>query len=311
MAITKAIVDVMGGDIILKSEPDQGSEFHIILDLERAAAQEVDMILPPWKMLVVDDDEDICLSAVSALEKIGITSDWAVGGRKAVQMVKHHHEAGDDYQIILLDWKMPDMDGRQTAREMRKYLGEDIPIIIISAYDWNDIEEEARMVGAQGFISKPLFKSNLFKGLSVYMLETTETEQQEQEDTQEFTGKRILLAEDNDLNWEIAEDILAEEGFEVERAEDGKICVDKFNESEAGYYDAVLMDIRMPVMNGYEAAEAIRALDHPDNNLPIIAMSADAFSEDIQHSLDSGMNEHIAKPIDIGRLMQILREYLQ
>lgn len=311
MAITKAIVDVMNGEIILHSEPDHGSEFHVILDLERAAVPETDMILPPWKMLVVDDDEDICLSAVSALEKIGITSDWAVGGRKAVQMVRYHHERGDDYQIILLDWKMPDMDGRQTAREMRKYLGEDIPIIIISAYDWNDIEEEARLVGAQGFISKPLFKSNLYKGLSVYMLEGVEAEQQDPEDSQEFAGKRILLAEDNDLNWEIAEDILAEEGFEVERAEDGKVCVDKLSGSEAGYYDAVLMDIRMPVMNGYEAAEAIRALDHPDKNLPIIAMSADAFSEDIRHSLDSGMDEHIAKPIDIGRLIQILREYLQ
>ena len=165
-------------------------------------------------------------------------------------MVRHHHERGEDYQIILLDWKMPDMDGRQTAREMRKYLGADIPIIIISAYDWNDIEEEARMVGAQGFISKTLFKSNLFKGLSVYMLEEQETEKKEQEETQEFIGKRVLLAEDNDLNWEIAEDILSEEGFEVERAEDGKICVDKFSQSEEGFYDAVLMDIRMPVMNG-------------------------------------------------------------
>lgn len=311
MAITKAIVDVMDGEIILHSEPDRGSEFHIILDLERAAVQAVDMILPSWKMLVVDDDEDICLSAVSALEKIGITSDWAVGGRKAVQMVRHYHEQGDDYQIILLDWKMPDMDGRQTAREMRKYLGADIPIIIISAYDWNDIEEEARMAGAQGFISKPLFKSNLFKGLSAYMLEEQGSEQQEQAGAREFVGKRILLAEDNDLNWEIAEDILAEEGFEVERAEDGKICVDKFSQSKTWFYDAILMDIRMPIMNGYEAAEAIRVLDRPDKDLPIIAMSADAFAEDIQHSLDSGMNEHIAKPVDIGRLMQILREYLQ
>ena len=143
------------------------------------------------------------------------------------------------------------------------------------------------------------------------MLEEQETEKKEQEETQEFIGKRVLLAEDNDLNWEIAEDILSEEGFEVERAEDGKICVDKFSQSEEGFYDAVLMDIRMPVMNGYEAAEAIRALDRSDKGLPIIAMSADAFAEDIQHSLDSGMDEHIAKPIDIGRLMQLLREYLQ
>lgn len=309
MAITKAIVDAMKGTIELKSEPGMGSEFHITLDFERATIKEVDMVLPPWKMLVVDDDEELCKSAILSLKEIGITADWASGGKMAVQMARQHHAKADDYQIILLDWKMPDMDGLETTRELRKHLGEDVPILIISAYDWSDIETEAKEAGIQGFISKPLFKSNLFLGLSTYML-GEENKKQEKSNQKRFVGRHILLAEDNDLNWEIAEDILTEAGLELERAENGQICIEKFEQSEIGFYDAVLMDIRMPIMNGYDATKGIRALQRADANLPIIAMTADAFSEDIQRSLDSGMNGHIAKPIDINRLMQILEKYL-
>lgn len=309
MAITKCIVDAMNGTIELQSAPGEGSEFHITLDMERAVTREEDMILPPWNMLVVDNNEDLCSSTVSSLKEIGIDAEWALNGRTAVQMVRKKHEAGNDYEIVLLDWQMPDMDGIQTAREIRKYLGEEVPILIISAYDWSEIEEEARAAGIQGFISKPLFKSNLFRGLRQYMLEeTAETEQKE--DPKVFVGKRILVAEDNDLNWEIAEDILTEAGFLVERAENGKLCVEMLEQSEPGRYDAVLMDIRMPVMTGYEAAEAIRASEHPDAGLPIIAMTADAFSEDIKHCLECGMNEHIAKPINIEILMATLKKYL-
>lgn len=311
MAITKAIVDAMQGTIELHSVPDKGSEFHIILDLKRAEMQEADMVLPPWKMLVVDDDEDLCKSAISSLEEIGITADWASGGKMAVQMARQRHAVSDDYQIILLDWKMPDMDGLNTARELRRHLGEDVPILIISAYDWSDIEDEAKEAGIQGFISKPLFKSNLFLGLSPYMIGTDGEKRQTQEQKQHFAGKHILLAEDNDLNWEIANELLSEEGLLLERAEDGKICVEKFSQSEVGSYDAILMDIRMPVMNGYDAAKAIRALDRTDAGLPIIAMTADAFSEDIQHCHECGMNEHIAKPIDVARLTQILEQYMK
>lgn len=310
MAITKAIVDAMKGTIELQSEPGMGSEFHITLDFERATIKEIDMVLPPWKMLVVDDDEELCKSAILSLKEIGITADWASGGKMAVQMARQHHAKSDDYQIILLDWKMPDMDGLETTRELRKHLGEDVPILIISAYDWSDIETEAKEAGIQGFISKPLFKSNLFLGLSTYMLNGEESKKQEKTDQKRFVGRHILLAEDNDLNWEIAEEILTEAGLELERAENGQICIEKFEQSEVGFYDAVLMDIRMPVMNGYDATKGIRALQRADANLPIIAMTADAFSEDIQRSLDSGMNEHIAKPIDINRLMQILEKYL-
>ncbi len=310
MAITKAIVEMMEGSIELQSAPNQGSEFHIVLDFERAEIKESDMILPPWRMLVVDDNMDLGKSVVSSLREIGVTAEWASGGRMAIQMARQHHAVGDDYQIILMDWKMPEMDGLQTTKELRRHLGDDVPILIISAYDWSDIEEEARAAGAQGFIAKPLFKSNLFLGLSPFMLKEDKEEARESEDSLQFRGKRILLAEDNDLNWEIAQEILSEAGFQLDRAENGKVCVEKFQEASPGYYDVILMDIRMPVMNGYDAASAIRALERRDADLPIIAMTADAFTEDIQRSLACGMNEHIAKPIDLDHLMQILRQYL-
>ncbi|MDE6620926.1 MAG: response regulator, partial [Lachnospiraceae bacterium] len=311
MAITKAIVESMKGTISLKSAPGEGSEFHITLDLEKADTKEVDMTLPSWRVLVVDNNEDLCLSAVSSLKEIGISAQWATDGKKALEMVKQCHEEGNGYEVVLLDWKMPDMDGLHTAREMRKHLGQNVPILIISAYDWSEIEDEAKEVGIQGFISKPLFKSNLYLGLKRHMMDVVDEERHEDTSIQQFGGKRILLAEDNDLNWEIAEDLLSEAGFELERAENGKICVEKFEQSEMGYYDVVLMDIRMPVMNGYDAAKEIRALPREDANLPIIAMTADAFSDDIQHCLSCGMNEHVAKPIDVNRLTQLFKKYLK
>jgi len=311
MAITKAIVDTMKGSIELQSAPGKGSEFHITLDLEKADTKVEDMKLPPWRMLVVDNNKDLCQSAVESLREIGIEAQWAVDGETAVAMAKKCHEENNGFEIVLLDWKMPGMDGLHTAREMRKHLGENVPILIISAYDWSEIEEEAKEAGVQGFISKPLFKSNLYLGLSRYMLDAPEEEtRKETVSHRSFHGKRILLAEDNDLNWEIAEDLLSEAGFQLERAENGQICVEKFEQSELGLYDVVLMDIRMPVMNGYDAAKAIRALPRKDANLPIIAMTADAFSDDIQRCLDCGMNEHVAKPIDVDRLTQLLKKYL-
>ncbi len=312
MAITKFIVGMMDGTIEVESEQGKGSEFHVTIDLERATIQDADIVLPPWRLLVVDNNEDLCRSAASVLKGIGVQAEWVLNGREALQKIEENHRKNADYEIILLDWKMPDMNGLETTRGIRKIVGDDLPILIISAYDWSDIEEEARAAGAQGFISKPLFKSNLYLGLSRYVEGMLEDDEQETNAEKEldFGGLRILLAEDNDLNWEIAEDILTDVGFEVEWAENGQICVDKFKQSELGYYDAVLMDIRMPVMNGYDAAKAIRALDRPDARLPIIAMTADAFSEDIQRCLECGMNEHVAKPIDIEKLMKLLKRYL-
>ncbi len=311
MAITKAIVDTMKGSIELQSAPGEGSEFHITLDLERADSELKDMKLPPWRMLVVDNNEDLCRSAVSSLKEIGIDAQWTTSGKTAVEMARKCHDEQNGYEVVLLDWKMPEMDGLHTAREMRKHLGESVPILIISAYDWSDIEDEADEASIQGFISKPLFKSNLYLCLSRYMLDNSAEDRKKVSLSQDaFIGKRILLAEDNDLNWEIAEVLLSEAGFQLERADNGQICVEKFKSSKPGYYDIILMDIRMPVMNGYDAAKAIRALAREDAGLPIIAMTADAFSSDIQHCLDCGMNDHVAKPIDLNRLTQLLKKYL-
>ncbi len=310
MAITKCIVDAMGGTIELQSEIGKGTEFRVTLDLEKAVTKEADMFLPPWRMLVVDNNEDLCLSAVSSLKEIGIDAEWATDGKTAVELAKKRHEERESYEIILLDWKMPGMDGLETAKEIRKHLGENVPILIISAYDWSEIEKEAEQAGIHGFIGKPLFKSNLYIGLSRFMLDETKKEEKEEKKTVHFFGKRILLAEDNDLNWEIAEELLSEAGFELERAENGKVCVERFRQSPEGYFDVILMDIRMPVMSGYEAATKIRQLPRQDAELPIIAMTADAFSEDIEHSKACGMNEHVSKPIDVDRLIQILKKYL-
>ena len=312
MAITKFIVSMMGGTIEVESEQGKGSEFHVIIDFERATIQEVDMVLPSWRLLVVDNNEDLCRSATSALKEIGVQAEWVLDGEKALRKIEENHKRNTDYEIVLLDWKMPGMNGLETTRGIRKIVGDELPILIISAYDWSDIEDEARAAGVQGFISKPLFKSNLYLGLSRYVEGAPDEDEQVNalEEERDFGGLRILLAEDNDLNWEIAEDILTDVGFEVEWAENGKICVEKFEQSAPGYYDAVLMDIRMPVMNGYDAAKAIRALNRADARLPIIAMTADAFSEDIQRCLECGMNEHVAKPIDIEKLMKLLKRYL-
>ena len=309
MAITKYIVDAMEGTIDIQSEPDKGTEFLLMFDFEKAAAMEMDMVLPSWNMLVVDDDELLCKTAMEALKSIGIKAEWTLSGEKAIELVNQRHKKRDDYQIILLDWKLPGMNGIQVAKEIRRNLGDDVPILLISAYDWSEFEAEAREAGISGFISKPLFKSTLYHALRQYMDSETEHDQTSDQDIN-LSGRRILLAEDNELNWEVARELLSDLGVELDWAEDGRICVDKFQTSPQGYYDIILMDIRMPHMTGYEATQAIRGLDHPDAlSVPIIAMSADAFSDDIQHCLDCGMNAHIAKPIDIMELTRLLKRY--
>lgn len=311
MAITKCITDMLGGTIQVESEQGKGSKFHVILDLKKAEEKEREMKLPEWNVLVVDDNEQLCTSAVANLEELGVHADWTLDGRKAVQMIKERHEKNDDYQFVLIDWEMPVMDGMETIREIHSSVGKGIPVFLISAYDWSDIEEEVAESDIEGFISKPLFKSTLFLRLKQYMEgETSETDENNSTEV-EFDGKHILLAEDIDVNWEFINEILSSVGLVIERAVNGKVCLEMFEQSEVGYYDAILMDIRMPVMNGYDATEAIRALERPDSSLPIIAMTADAFSDDAQHCMEVGMDAHIAKPIDIKECMRVLQKYLR
>ena len=309
MSITKYLVDAMGGTITVDSELDMGTEFHVVLDMEKADVEEIDMVLPAWKMLVVDDDEVLCRTATEALESIGLQAEWTLSGENAIELVTRHHQMRDDYQIVLLDWKLPGMDGLMVARQIRKIVDKDMPLILISAYDWSEFEAEARKAGISGFISKPLFKSTLFYGLRKYM-GVDEAHCETETDTG-LSGRRILVAEDNELNWEILAELLSDVGLELDWAENGKICLEKFQQSSNGYYDAVLMDVRMPVMNGYEATRSIRASGHPNAvDIPIIAMTADAFSEDIQRCLESGMNAHTAKPINLDEVLSLLKKYI-
>ena len=309
MAITKHIVDAMNGTITVESELNKGSKFHVILDFEKAPSTEVDMVLPQLKMLVVDDDEFLCRTVADTLETIGVEADWALNGDKALEMVTEHHQTKNEYQIILLDWKLADSNGLSVAKQIRQIVGNEMSIILISAYDLSEFETEAKSAGINGFISKPLFKSTLFYGIKKYI--NIENAKDEKTEDTALIGRRILAAEDNNLNWEILNELLSDAGLQLEWAENGQICLEKFLNSEEGYYDAILMDVRMPVMGGYEATRSIRALSRQDaQTIPIIAMTADAFSEDVKRSLDSGMNAHTAKPINLDELLSLLKKFI-
>ncbi len=307
MAITKAIVDALGGSIELESEPDHGSRFRISLDLKKAEP-ECEMHLPEWKVLVVDDNEELCISAAAILEELGVKAEWTQKGEEALKRIAARHEQKDEYQFVLIDWKMPGMDGLQTIREIRDRVGREIPIFLISAYDQSDIEEELRSDEITGFIPKPLFKSTLYYALVSYADETASKKNSTEKP--DFSGKRVLIAEDIDINWEIANEIMRSFGIECDRAENGQECVDILKNADPGFYDAVLMDLQMPVMNGMEATRTIRAMEGPIRTIPIIAMTANAFSSDVQDCLDCGMNAHLAKPLDVREIVNVLRKYL-
>ena len=309
MAITKHIVDAMNGTITVESELNKGTEFHVILDLEKAPSSETDMTLPRWKTLVVDDDELLCHTAVDTLESLGIQADWTPSGSKALEMIRKNHQTENEYKFILIDWKLEDADTLSVSKQIRQIVGSEMPLILISAYDWSEFEAEAKSAGINGFISKPLFKSTLFYALKKYM--NIDDKSDEVSEDISLKGRRILVAEDNDLNWEILNELLSDIGMQLEWAENGQICLEKFESSEPNYYDAILMDIRMPVMGGYEATRSIRALERQDaQTIPIIAMTADAFSEDIKRCLDSGMNAHTAKPVNLDELLSLLKRFI-
>lgn len=310
MGITKYIVDAMGGTISVESEQGKGSSFHITLDMERAPFSEIAAEIPSWRTLVVDDDEIFYDCTFTTLDSIGIEAEWALDGKTALQMIDEQHEKGRDYEVILIDWRLPKMDGIEVTQEIRKKYGNVPHILMISASDNSDVEDRAKQAGVDGFIVKPLFKSTLYYNLHKFKEVDKVIEEAAEEETS-FQGERILIAEDIDMNWEIANALLSDVGLSPEHAENGRVCVDKFAQSHAGYYQAILMDIRMPVMNGLEAAAAIRALDRDDaKNIPIIAMSADAFSDDVQRCIDSGMNAHTSKPIDVGKVVGLLKKYI-
>ncbi len=307
LAITKQMVDLMGGSIDCQSEQGKGTTFTVILDLPVADRQREDMVLDPMDVLIVDDDEILLDTAVDTLESLGVTADHAGSGLEALGMITRRHEAGRDYSVVILDWKMPDIDGVETIRRIRTEIGADTPILLVSAYDWSDIEDRAKDAGANGFVSKPLFRSKLYDQINT-LLGTEAKSGEPEDDYSDLQGMNILIAEDNDVNWEIISAMLGMFGITTERAENGRICVDKMSRASTGSYDLVFMDIQMPEMNGLEATRNIRSLDDPwSSSIPIIAMTADAFSENVTECLNAGMNGHIAKPIDIKLVIKEIR----
>ncbi len=312
MAITKNIVDMMNGTISVTSKQNVGTEFVVELEFE-FSGQRVEpkpiVELNGLRALVADDDMVCCQSVAKMLREIGMRAEWTCYGKEAVIRAGEAHDMRDPYAVYIVDWSMPDQSGIETVRCIRRTVGDDAPIILLSAYDWTDIEGEAREAGVSDFISKPLFASDLHDVLEKTLGHSVEEEEPPVRiDNSDFKGRRLLLVEDNELNREIALEILSEAGFIMESAENGQIAYDMVANSEPGYYDMVLMDIQMPVMNGYEATEKIRSLPNPAlAHIPVIAMTANAFEEDKQQTVKVGMDGYLAKPIDIEKMFKLLR----
>ena len=307
LAITKQMVDLMEGAIDCQSEQEKGTTFTVVLDLPVADRQREDMTLEPMDVLVVDDDEILLETAADTLKSLGANADRAKSGEEALGMIAQRNSAGQAYRVVILDWKMPDADGVETIRRIRTELKSDVPILLISAYDASDIEEAAKEAGANGFISKPLFRSTLYDKINELLGNDSKSVEPEN-DYSDLQGMNILIAEDNDINWEIISAMLRMFGITTERAKNGRICVEKMQQAAEGSYALIFMDIQMPEMNGLDAARNIRKLENPwAANIPIIAMTADAFSENIAECLDAGMNGHIAKPIDMKLVLKEIR----
>ena len=307
LAITKQMVELMNGAIDCQSEPGKGTSFTITLDLPIAEKQLEEMRIDGIDVLIADDDPILLETAADTLESLGIRSEQANTGMEALEMIRRRHEAGNDYNVVILDWKMPDLDGIETIRRIRAEVSAPIPILLTSAYDWSDIEEEAKGAGANGFISKPLFRSGLYEKINE-LLGTGVKASEPTDDYSDLAGMNILIAEDNDINWEIISTILGMLGITSERAENGRICVNRMAEAAEGSYDLIFMDVQMPEMNGLDATRQIRKLDNRwAASIPIIAMTADAFSENVAECLQAGMNGHIAKPIDLKIVIKEIR----
>ena len=313
MTITKKMVELMGGTISVTSKKGEGSEFVVTLDLrlsETAVPIQVNN-LEGLHALIVDDDFHTCDSLTEMLNKIGMRSEWTTSPREAIFRTKKAVNDKDPFHVYIVDWLMPELNGIETVRQIRKIAGEGPPIIILTAYDYTDIIDEAKTAGATGFCTKPLFPSDLKKALARAIDHFEEESKPDELSETSFKGKRVLLVEDIEVNREIAKMVLSEMELEIDEAPDGTDAVAMFEKSPPNYYDAVLMDIQMPTMNGYDATRAIRKLERADSKtVPIIAMTANAFDEDKNNVLAAGMNDHIAKPLDISNLLATLKKYL-
>ena len=309
MAITKNIVDMMGGSITVKSEQGKGSEFTVTLHCKISETVTKSQPIPELRgarALVVDDDAQTCMSVSKMLREIEMAADWTTSGKEAILRAEEAHEQGRDFKVYIIDWLMPDMNGIETVRRIRKVIEPGTPIIILTAYDWSDIEQEAREAGVTAFVAKPLFMSELRA-----VLTHTQTEPQPMQMPQHagYAGKKVLLVEDNELNREIATAILEQAGLQVDSVEDGTDAVARMNTAAEDQYDLILMDIQMPRMDGYTATRKIRALSDPKKaSIPIVAMTANAFDEDRKKAFAAGMNAHVAKPIDMAVLSHTLDE---
>lgn len=314
MAITKNLVAIMDGTIEVESQEGAGTTFMVDLPfgvskVDKKTAAEMEEM----RVLVVDDDNDTCEHAAVLLKGMGVNVDWALNGFEAIEKVRSACEDdGRCYDVCFIDWCMPELDGIETARRMRRYVGPDVLIIIISAYDWSGIEEQAKAAGVNAFIAKPFFASNLYNTLlTVSRKPELGFSAVGNKETYDFGGKKVLLVEDNELNMEIASELLKFVNLQVEHAENGKVAVDIFRNSKEKEYALIFMDIQMPLMNGYDAARCIRSSEHPAaGTIPIIAMTANAFNDDVQAAFDAGMNGHLAKPIDVEVLYKTIARYI-
>ncbi|MDE5584488.1 MAG: response regulator [Ruminococcus sp.] len=315
MAITKNIIEMMNGNISVESELGKGSTFIVDLELKLQDTEQIaEQIkeLEGFRAMVVDDDLNVCDSTCRMLKQLGMRSEWTTSGREAVFRAKNAVDEGNSYHTFIVDWQMPGLSGIETVKKIRRAVGDETPIIILTAYEWTDIEEEALNAGVTAFCAKPLFMSDLKMVLLATNNLTEEHETEPEWTKANFEGKRILLVEDNELNREIAEVILEEAGFIVDSAPDGTDAVAIMNKADEYYYDAILMDVQMPVMNGYEATKTIRSLSRKDvKKLPIIAMTANALEDDKETAFKSGMNAHVAKPLDMEKFMSVLQKFIK
>ena len=313
MPITKNIVELMNGNIEVESEKGVGTTFTVVVTMkesDRKASQEDKNEIHPHEMtvLVIDDDPVACEHAKLVLGQVGVNCDIALSGAEGLEMVKLNHVRMEPYNLILVDWKMPEMDGIETTKRIREVVGHESAIIILTSYNWDDVADEAREAGVDTFVPKPLFAGTVMDEFREAFRKKNEALNQR---TVDLKGRRILLAEDVDINAEIIMMILSMREIEVDLAENGRIAVEKFKSHEPGHYDAILMDMRMPVMDGLEATKDIREMDRKDaQSIPIIALTANAFDEDVQRSMQAGLNAHLSKPVEPDNLFETLESLI-